>query len=612
MSGKDNTIKNLSDTIQELTEQLSTVTKKLSSLEEHFNTRLDSIEHTLQENDKTLRLLLVNNLFGETDIAFDDKTDIQVDGDVANGTQMTEKMSASYDDKVKNTLTPSPENSMSDSANEKTILEDDAEIQFKLGVMYSGSKEYADAKQWFEKAANNNYPPAMTWLGLFYENGWGVKKNKKTAKKWYEKSSENNAIAIIAMYDVALWLSSKDSPDASTILSYYQKAADAGHEEAMLRLGLIYDDGEIVTKDDVQAAKWFEKSAEAGNSTGMNNIAYAYRYGSGVQQDYKKAIYWYNKAVDAGNDVSMCNLARMYRDGEGTTQNYKAARKLYRLAVDLGNTDAMVELAGMYREGTGVPKNVSMAVDLYRKAAEAGDSSAMTWLGIFRLDGWGDSSNINKTSAAEWFRKAADAGDRFAMNQFAYMLREGDGIEQNYAEARKWYEEAADLGYADAMTSLGFMYHNGEGCTTDYDKAKEWYEKAVNTDEPDPVAMCNLGYMYEHGEGGYYDYDKAEEYYQQALWHDKADAQDNLDLLEIKNKIFSTVKDILSQQLDVDEDNIDLNDDIWDDLDAQPHDFEIIISEVERTFDIEIDEDDSSEIDTVGELIDCICNLDWE
>ena len=51
--------------------------------------------------------------------------------------------------------------------------------------------------------------------------------------------------------------------------------------------------------------EWYQKAADNGNTDGMVKIGNLYYYGYGVSQDYRKAMEWYQKAVDNGNTDGM-------------------------------------------------------------------------------------------------------------------------------------------------------------------------------------------------------------------------------------------------------------------------------------------------------------------
>ena len=80
----------------------------------------------------------------------------------------------------------------------------DAEGQWQLGWMYIRGecfdKDEQKGREYFEKAAERDFSPAMVALGICNEEGIGVFKNKRTAIHWYEKAAaQNNEEAIAAL-----------------------------------------------------------------------------------------------------------------------------------------------------------------------------------------------------------------------------------------------------------------------------------------------------------------------------------------------------------------------------------------------------------------------------
>ena len=55
------------------------------------------------------------------------------------------------------------------------------------------------------------------------------------------------------------------------------------------------------------------------------------------------------------------------------------------------------------------------------------------------------------------------------------MLRDGEGVPQDYAEAMKWYRLSADQGVAEAQTNLGLMYYHGSGMPQQFMEAYAYH-----------------------------------------------------------------------------------------------------------------------------------------
>ena len=65
----------------------------------------------------------------------------------------------------------------------------DANMQFKLGVMYQGglgvSQDYAQAVRWYRLAADQGHAMSQAALGMMYRDGTGVVQNYKQAYMWF-------------------------------------------------------------------------------------------------------------------------------------------------------------------------------------------------------------------------------------------------------------------------------------------------------------------------------------------------------------------------------------------------------------------------------------------
>lgn len=89
--------------------------------------------------------------------------------------------------------------------------------------------------------------------------------------------------------------------DWDRAIRLWEKAADMGHIEAMLRLGYTYHDGVGVKKDCSIQLYWYEKAAEQGSISACHYIAQMYERGECIEKDLPLAIKWYEKAIELGD-----------------------------------------------------------------------------------------------------------------------------------------------------------------------------------------------------------------------------------------------------------------------------------------------------------------------
>ncbi len=111
--------------------------------------------------------------------------------------------------------------------------------------------------------------------------------------------------------------------------------------------------------------------------------------------------------------------------------------------------------------------------------------------------------------------KKAKRGDASAQYSVGACYRDGDGVQQDYAEAFKWFEKAAKKGHGSALNEVGFAYEFGKGVEKNYEKAYLAYTKGITTTD-NASCRANLGYMFEKGYYVKQDYSNAIKWYKEA------------------------------------------------------------------------------------------------
>jgi len=119
-----------------------------------------------------------------------------------------------------------------------------------------------------------------------------------------------------------------------------RKAAEQGITEAQCKLGVMYDTGQGVPEDDVEAVKWYRKAAEQGIAEAQCNLGFMYDTGQGVAEDEVEAVKWYRKAADQGYADAQYNLGSSYANGQGVAQHGVMAYMWWNLAAAQGDEGA--------------------------------------------------------------------------------------------------------------------------------------------------------------------------------------------------------------------------------------------------------------------------------
>lgn len=324
-----------------------------------------------------------------------------------------------------------------------------------------------------------------------------------------------------------------------------QPKATAGDLEAMVALGLFYDDQ---TWASAEAQKWLRAAADKGHAQAQDRLGTLYALGKGVKQDYKEAQKWYASAEKSGLPLARFHLGLLEWQGSLGPRSLekayawceKAAEGLWPLAYK-GDAEALVALSWMLLEGIGRPQDAKKALELCREAAEADAAAAQNLLGLVFRDGRGGTEK-SRAEAEEHFKKAADLGHAEAMVNYGelfdeYTGRKNDGA-KDFPRAQQWYQKAADQGHGRAQYRLGLIHLDGKGVAKNPGEALKYFQLALKngTEEFVRGLLNDLGYMYEKGLGVKPDAKESLKYYTMAADLGSPEAQYNLGSISLEKK----------------------------------------------------------------------------
>jgi uncharacterized protein len=191
--------------------------------------------------------------------------------------------------------------------------------------------------------------------------------------------------------------------------------ATQGDMEAQFQLGLAYDQGRGIGRNQSEAAAWYRKAAEQGYAVAQNNLGSLYQYGEGVSQDNVEAVRWYQKAADQGFGEAYTNLGYMYDGGLGVKQDKLKAATLYQSGTEKGSVNAMLNLGVSYWKGEGVARDLVQAhkwLDLARFYTQHSQNMQLKYGVRGALEQVKKEMTSEQISAAEKLTKEWDAAHR--------------------------------------------------------------------------------------------------------------------------------------------------------------------------------------------------------
>ena len=263
-----------------------------------------------------------------------------------------------------------------------------------------------------------------------------------------------------------------------TELELIRRLAEQGNAFAQSSLGEMYQMGEGVPENLVEAAEWFRLAAEQGHARSQRAIGFMYMEGEGVARDDAEGARWNRMAAEQGDAIAQMNVGFAYKTGRGVPQNDSEAARWYRMAAEQGRVSAQKLLAEWYESGRGVPQDYVLAYMWLSLAATRHGGSKHKGLRE-RLD-----------------RLAA----RMTSEQIA---RAQKLIPEMQAATRDQIPTEAQAGVA-MLKQIATAISGVTIKTTALDDAElddtEVFEIMRRlADEGDPAAQVNIGTMYYHG-----------------------------------------------------------------------------------------------------------------
>lgn len=118
----------------------------------------------------------------------------------------------------------------------------------------------------------------------------------------------------------------------------FQAAAKEGHVDSQFNLGLMYEKGIGVVRNEKEAVAWYGKAAAQGNAPAQYNLGVMCENGRGTPVNFALANKWYRKASVQGDGLAIGNLGMLYIRGQGVKENKVAGVALLLLSAKIENS----------------------------------------------------------------------------------------------------------------------------------------------------------------------------------------------------------------------------------------------------------------------------------
>ena len=392
-----------------------------------------------------------------------------------------------------------------ESIQQSYLVDDNDELYLKLQTILKNN--LIAAQKWLGLAAKQGYVDAIFLIGeMHLEGKYGGTQNIPEAKKYFQQAKEQGHM--LAICKLAEIFAIENNLEQA--IEFYKIAAQANCAAAQFNLGVRYEYGECVEKDQKLANTWILKSAEAGYPMAQYNLSMKV-----AQNDDSAAVAWCLKAAEGGYAAAQNKIGLMYEHGNGVQQDYKQAIMWYRKAAAQNWPAAQFNLAEIYNNTSCniVGLDIFKAVSLYKKAALQGHLDASYALGEIYNILFHKSKNIDILSlnsmqlfmpendpkycfekAVLWYTKAATQEHENAAYDLSMLylsIKEDPKILVKInmdevslkVEAFKWSEIAAkQANHVSAQYNVAIMYLIGDGIKQQVDMANFWFQRAeINT-----------------------------------------------------------------------------------------------------------------------------------
>ncbi len=131
------------------------------------------------------------------------------------------------------------------------------------------------------------------------------------------------------------------SIDPLTVL--FEKAKE-GDSSSLFRLGVMYDSGQTLPKDDSMATTYYRKAASKGMPEAQYRMAIRHLEGNGAKRSKSLAVYWLVEAAKKGYAPAESKLGLMYMQGRGVAKDQVEGVKWLLRAADQNDEQAQKAL----------------------------------------------------------------------------------------------------------------------------------------------------------------------------------------------------------------------------------------------------------------------------
>lgn len=290
-------------------------------------------------------------------------------------------------------------------------------------------------------------------------------------------------MTLVLMMSAMLLIACGENPN-----DYYEQALTffnpLSYEEDVLNGALAPSSIELPTdpagEDVDKAVRLYQKASDMGLAEAQLQLGVCYQYGISVDKNNSKAFELFKKAAAQNSGDAFAMLAHQYNLKREFNKMFEMAEK----AAELNSALGYVWMATCYNNGFGCDMSRNKYFYWMEKAGERGIVGAQWCLATNYIE----EEKFQKVTY--WAEKAAEEGVIEAQCLIGQMYLFGNqpGVKKDKQKGLMWLQMAADQNDQKAQVFLGMEYcedYNSSGEVQKLYDAEKMFEKVLGNENPD-------------------------------------------------------------------------------------------------------------------------------
>ena len=418
---------------------------------------------------------------------------------------------------------------------QKAAKQNNAEAMAYLGDAYylgfqGFKKDSVESVRWYEKSAKRGFFNSQYFIGNFYFNAndttkavnyWQMLINNKKAETPKLMTAQELQMLGNTYFNLGALYYNKQlySLDKDAGLSFFDKAANCGHDYAAYLLSQIYHERTDVPQHERLSRNYAKMSALLGNVEGQALYGSYCMQGYGMERDSLEAVKWLKKAASQHNADAMYTMTYVYYNAA----NYDSTIATGEQPQCRDSVDIQLLVGSAYYN----KKQYEQTEAWLKKAAEKQNADAIWWLYDLNL-----SIKHDSLTAVSYLEQACEKDIPEALNNMGYYYAHGIIVKQDIEKAIVLLQKAASLNCGLAYYNLGTVYNTKELIKTpDWNKGADCFRKGAELNCPE--AQYNYSLCLKKGKGVKKDKQAAKRWLEEAAKNGSEEALKELEKRKI-------------------------------------------------------------------------------